>query len=455
MTAESTTPTVPFADRALPRWYDDAKLGIFVHWTSAAIPAFAPIGPSPFDLIDAAADWSVSFRNSPYVEWYWNSIAIDGSPAQRHHHERYGDAPYDQFVRQFADGLGSWRADTWADLFAKAGARYVVLVTKHHDGFCLWPTEQANPHRTDWHSERDIVGELGDAVREHQMRYGLYYSGGLDWTFAPPPIDTFIGMIGKVPNTPDYHEYCVAQVDELIDRYQPAMLWNDIAWPFGLDANDTFARYYAAVPDGIVNDRFNLPAQRSGAMHTDIVTPEYSTKTTGDRKFEVCRGIGTSFGYNADENNDTYLDPNELIRMFIDIVARGGNLLLNVGPNADGQIPWDQATRLLALGWWLDVHGEAIYDTVPWTRANGWTTDAEPVRFTTNRARSTLWASILRTPTARTVTLLDVPKPSGDVHLLGLADASALDWTHDGAHLTVTLPARLADAPAHVLRIAL
>jgi alpha-L-fucosidase len=442
----------PFADRALPQWYDDAKLGIFVHWTSAAVPAFAPIGPSPFDLVDAAADWSVSFRNSPYVEWYQNSMSIEGSPVQRHHAERYGDLPYEQFVQQFAADIDHWRADVWADLFAQAGARYVVLVTKHHDGYCLWPTEHENPHRANWASTRDVVGELAREVRAHQMRFGLYYSGGLDWTFVPPPIDTFMGMIKAIPNDEAYCNYASAQVNELIDRYQPSLLWNDIAWPPSLDPNDTFALYYDAVPDGIVNDRFNLPAQRGGTMHTDITTPEYSTKSSGDRKFEVCRGIGVSFGYNADETDDTYLDADELVRMFVDIVARGGNLLLNVGPTADGTVPWQQAQRLLALGWWLRVNGQAIYGTRPWTRSDGWTADAARVRFTCTD--DYLYAHVMSTPTGRTITLLDVDVADGaEVTLLG--HAHRLTWCRTGAHIEVTLPVALSAAPVHTLRIEL
>jgi alpha-L-fucosidase len=131
--------------RALPRWFDEAKLGIFVHWTPASVPAWAPVGPSPFELA-ATHGWDRAFSHSPYVEWYQNALAIPGSPVAEHPRATYGDLRYDAFVRRFADLHTAWQPAPWADLFAAAGARYVVLVTKHHDGFLLWPSATPNPH---------------------------------------------------------------------------------------------------------------------------------------------------------------------------------------------------------------------------------------------------------------------------------------------------------------------
>ena len=138
--------------RPLPTWYDDAKLGIFVHWTAAAVPAFAPIADSPFDLA-AEGGWEEAMRCSPYVEWYQNSVAIEGSPAAQHHAEVHGNRPYDDFVATFLAGHGGWQPEPWADLFRQAGARYVVLVTKHHDGVLLWPSDIPNPHKEHWASD--------------------------------------------------------------------------------------------------------------------------------------------------------------------------------------------------------------------------------------------------------------------------------------------------------------
>src|SRR6187551_104495 len=188
--------------RPLPAWFDDAKFGIFVHWTPATVPAFAPTTTS--------ATWIASMGDSPYCEWYQNSLAVPGSPVHEHHREHYGDLPYDAFVEQFLAGLRGWDAEPWADLFASAGARYVVLVTKHHDGVALWPTAHRNPFKSDWQAERDIVGELAAAVRRRGMRFGTYYSGGLDWTFGGLGITDLRTLIAAIPQSPEYLEYANA-----------------------------------------------------------------------------------------------------------------------------------------------------------------------------------------------------------------------------------------------------
>ena len=343
--------------RPLPQWFGDAGFGIFVHWTAASVPAFAPVGPSPFELA-ATAGWEKAMAESPYVEWYQNSLAIEGSPVQRHHHERYGDLPYDVFVEQFLAGLETWDPAPWAALFADAGARYVVLVTKHHEGVLLWPSATTNPFRgAAWQSSRDVVGELADAVRSHGMRFGTYYSGGLDWTFGGLPITDVMSLIAAISQTPAYLAYADAHWHELIDRYEPDVLWNDIGYPAAADLSALFAYYYRRVPDGVVNNRFDFIRQTSGQVHCDFVTPEYSTDADpSGRKWETCRGIGTSFGYNRLETEDDYLSVDELTAMLADVTRRGGNLLLNVGPMADGTIPPAQAERLHGIGAWLRAH---------------------------------------------------------------------------------------------------
>jgi alpha-L-fucosidase len=437
--------------RPLPAWFDDAKLGIFVHWTAAAIPAFAPLTDSPFDLA-ADGGWEEAMRCSPYVEWYQNSLSIEGSPVRAHHAEHYGDQPYDTFVQQFLDGHAGWQPDPWADLFEAAGARYVVLVTKHHDGVALWPTGTPNPFKDRWCSERDIVGELGEAVRSRGLRYGTYYSGGLDWTFGGLPIKDLPGMFAAIPQSDAYREYADAHYRELIDRYRPDVLWNDIGYPASADLDGLFAEYYAAVPEGVVNNRFDWMGQSTGSRHTDFTTPEYSTQGDPNRKWEATRGIGTSFGYNRQEDESTYLAPDELVRMFASLVAHGGNLLLNVGPTGDGTIPFIQAQRLLALGWWLRTNGPAIYGTRPWERAEGRTGEGHEVRFTTSPADGAVHAIVLGTPTTAEVELLEVTVPSGGrVDLLGF-DAE-LEHASTGTGTVVRLPDIPSAAPAHTLRI--
>jgi alpha-L-fucosidase len=388
-------------------------------------------------------------RCSPYTEWYQNSIAIEGSPAALHHAAVHGDRPYDDFVEMFLDGHAGWQADPWADLFQLAGARYVVLVTKHHDGVLLWPSATPNPNKPRWGSDRDLVGDLAGAVRDRGLRFGTYYSGGLDWSFGGLPMRDFQQMLAAIPQTDEFVAYVDAHWNEIIDRYRPDVLWADIGSPAALDLPALFERYYAAVPDGVINNRFDWVRQSVGQMHADFVTPEYSTKGDPTRKWETCRGIGTSFGYNRQEDESSYLSADDLVRMFVDVVAHGGNLLLNVGPNGDGAIPFVQAQRLLALGWWLRTNGDAIYGTRPWTRTDGVTGEGQDVRYTTRDGA--VFAIVCGTPGSEVVEIDITPASGATVHVLG--HDTALPWEPTAVGCRVTLPVRPADTPALALRV--
>lgn len=445
---DAIPPRPPFADRALPAWYDDAKFGIFIHWGPYAVPCYAPVEHDMGDLF-ARGDWAAVFRNSPYTEWYLNSWSLEGSPTAQHHASVYGDRPYAGFVEEFRERSRGVGMDAWADLFAAAGARYVVPVTKHHDGFVMWRSGVENPHRSGWMAERDHVGELAEAVRRRGQRFGVYYSGGLDWTFVPPPIDSLLGMLQAIPTSPEYCEYALAQVHELIERFSPSLLWNDIGWPRPLDPNDTFAHYYGRVPDGIVNDRFDLVAVAQGRLHSDIATPEYSTKASAVRKWEVCRGIGRSFGYNRMETEATMPSVDELVWMLVDIVARGGNLLLNVGPTADGQIPIAQAARLTALGWWLRVNASAIYGTRPWRTPVLTAGDGRAVRCTASG--DMVYACVQGAPSGE-LRLPGIGVGDGsEVRMLG--NDRTLPHRVVGDELVITLADHQPPAPATVFAI--
>jgi alpha-L-fucosidase len=353
---------------------------------------------------------------TPYSEWYANAIKVAGTPSADFHRRMYGDVPYEAFKAPFLAGLENWRPESWAEAFADAGAGYVVMVTKHHDGFCLWPSQIANPKRADWLSPRDLVGEVATAVRAQGMKFGLYYSGGIDWSFNPEPLKTFADFVGSTPRGP-YPDYAEAQVRELIARYEPSVLWNDISWPTSQSRlNRLFADYYEAVPEGVVNDRWPCPTVASRALrfrparrllddrfkaanarrgaafegiipppvpHSDFRTPEYARfAERQDKKWEATRGMSHSFGFNRNDEDSDYAPADTLIADFVDGVAKNGNLLLNVGPRADGSIPEVQLARLAAFGAWLRINGAAIYGAKPWREAEASTDNGLPVRFT-------------------------------------------------------------------------
>lgn len=361
--------------RPTPAWFRDAKFGIMIHWGLYSVPGWAPLDDALVRVL-AGGDSDVGVdplvRNC-YAEWYWNSMLLDG-PTREHHATVHGGRDYGDFRGPFLDAVRGWAPASWAALFAAAGARYVVPVTKHHDGFLLWPSTVDNPHRTDWRVDRDVIGELGDAVRAHGMRYGLYYSGGPDWTFDHLPIRRMADVHASIPSGDRYLRYVDAHWRELITRYRPDILWNDIGFVPGADPSPLIADYYAEHPDGLVNDRF-------GTADPDVRTPEYSRRADIDPEtWECVRGVGLSFGWNRQES--VLLTVGELVALLSDVASKNGNLLLGVAPDDRGRIPAPQAELLRGVGAWLAEHGEAVYGTRPWERAEATTADGQQVRFT-------------------------------------------------------------------------
>ncbi|UDY34682.1 alpha-L-fucosidase [Dermatobacter hominis] len=477
----------------VPAWWSDAKLGIFVHWTPASVAGFAPVDSEIGELL-AAADPDALAEN-PYTEWYENSLRFPGSSASRFHRETFGLMPYAELADRYRDGLATWDPDDWARRFAATGARYVVLVTKHHDGFCLWPSDVQNPHRAGWHTGRDVVGELREAVLAAGMRFGVYYSGGLDWTFDDRPIGNLGAMLAAVPRG-DYPAYAAAQVRELIGRYRPSVLWNDIAWPApGPELWPLFADYYRAVPDGVVNDRWmpwspvmaaarnelvrraadslNARATRSAGgivppkpPFFDVQTPEYVVfDEVRALPWECVRGMDQSFGYNRASRSEHFLSDDELLDMAADITAKGGNLLLNVGPRGeDAQIPAQQLALLDTLAAWAGVGdggpgpGAAMFGSRPWvrptgegsTRGPGGSDGAVPLRFWA-RDRSVDVAVLGRVEASLLVPGLGARPTTAACVAEGAHDGEPLRWSGEGTGIRVELPAS-TDRPVLRLR---
>ena len=328
--------------RPTPQWYRDAPLGFFVHWGPYSVPAWA----EDHGELGAEDDWRAWFTHNSYAEWYYNTIRIPGSPAAERHRSLYGSLDYEAFLDMWDPS--AFDPASWAGLFKRAGGHYAVLTTKHHDGVTLWDAPGTGSRNTVRRGpRRDLVAAFADAVRGAGLRVGLYYSGGLDWHYRPhPPILSEEDCKDVCrPKDADYARYCYEHARDLIDRYRPDVLWNDIDWPDeGKDFGEhglgrLLEHFYATRPEGVTNDRY-------GGVHADFLTSEYQHMGEAEdgAVWENCRGVGLSFGYNRAEGPGQYLSAAAALRHLIDVVSRGGRLLLNVGPRADGS-PWTVGVR--------------------------------------------------------------------------------------------------------------
>ncbi len=329
--------------RAYPQWFTEAKLGIFIHWGVYSVPAWS--GPEQ------------------YAEWFLRGLQTGDTARIEFMQDNYGaDFEYADFAPLFRAEL--FDPDEWADLFRRSGAHYVVLVSKHHDGYALWPSAYAPGwNSVDVGPKQDLVGDLTESVRAAGLRMGLYYSLG-EWTnelhrwYTDPP-----ESIG-----PYVDRHMVPQFQELVEAYRPDLIFADGEWlntAEQLRSREMIDWYFDTIgPDAVVNDRWGAGSDLG------FRTPEYSSGIElTDRPWTEVRGIGRSFGYNRNEKLDAYMTPEQLVHFFAAAVGSGGGMILNVGPRADGQIPLLQQERLRQLGEWLEINGEAIYGSSPWRPA--------------------------------------------------------------------------------------
>lgn len=395
--------------RPIPKWFDDAKFGIFIHWGVYSVPAWGPKGQ--------------------YSEWYWSSMTNKDSPTWKFHAKTYGkDFKYQDFAAQFKAEM--FDPDEWSEIFKEAGAKYVILTSKHHDGFCLWPS----PHSWNWNSvdvgpHRDLVGDLTNSVRSKDLKMGLYYSV-YEWYRPIYLADPRRYAV----------EHMIPQLKDLVMRYQPSLIFTDGEWDHPSDvwgSCDFLAWLFNESPNRdevVVNDRWG---KETRSAHGGYYTTEYghvgwNKPLAEQRKWEECRGIGASFGYNRNEALSDYAKGKDLIHLLINTVCKGGNLNLDVGPTADGRIPVIMQQRLIEIGDWLKVNGEAIYGTQPWRVIS----DGDLVRYTSKD--SIVYAICLGWPGPELV--LSSPKPDSQTQISILGVDKQLTWRYDNGKLHIEVP---------------
>ncbi|CAG9862030.1 unnamed protein product [Phyllotreta striolata] len=332
--------------RPLPRWYDDAKFGIFIHWGVFSVPSFG-------------------------TEWFWNEWKGNNKPFVDFMKTNYPDRfTYQDFAKEFSAEF--YDPNQWADIFAKSGAKYVVLTSKHHEGYTLWPSKYSYSwNAVDVGPGRNVLGDLATAVRAKNLTFGVYHSL-YEWYNPIYASD----KASQWKSREFVDNKILPEMKELVEAYHPSIVWSDGDW----EAPDTYwksteflAWLYNDSPVKdyvVVNDRWG---KGTNCQHGDIYTcsDRYNPGTLQPHKWENAMTIDkASWGFRRNANIADYCSAIELLTQLVSTVSCGGNLLMNVGPTKEGTIAPIFQERLAEVGEWLAINGEAIYGSRPWTAQN-------------------------------------------------------------------------------------
>lgn len=440
--AQNYQPTWKSLDtRPVPQWYKDVKFGIFIHWGVYSVPSFCSKGN--------------------YAEWYQHALNSGDTATIAFHKKKFGNTGYYQLADQFKAEL--YQPDEWAKVIEASGARYVVLTSKHHDGFANWPSKEAS---RDWGfawnaaetgPHRDLLGDLFAAIRKTSVHAGMYYS-----------LYEWYNPLWLKDRARYVEEHAWPQMKELINTYKPDVFWTDGDWDASEEtwkSKEFLAWLYneSPVKDRVVTyDRWG-----SGVRfhHGSVYTPEYQPDLDfEDHYWEESRGMGFSYGYNREEDAWDYNSAQVLVLSLIDKVSRGGNFLLDIGPDEHGKIPPIMQERLLQMGEWMKIHNEAIYNTTRWRTPFQWsagktnykakdgggdmmlklTVDPDPgyavkeCFFTYNPSTNNLYALLPKWP-GKKFTIKNLLLNAGTKIEL-LETHATLTWQQDGDDVTIAFP---------------
>ncbi|MGA2177931.1 MAG: alpha-L-fucosidase [Verrucomicrobiota bacterium] len=456
-----------------PQWLRDGKFGIYTHWGVYSVPAQGPNGT-----------------------WYANHLYTDpNGPERKYHEATYGPLEkfgYKEFIPMFTGE--KFNADEWADLFQRAGARFAGPVAEHHDGFSMWDTKYSEWNAAKMGPKRDVVGELAKAMKKRNMKFVTAFHHAENWFYFPtwdkrydcgdPQYSGLYGPIhekGAVP-TKAFLDRWEGKIKEVIDKYDPDFIWFD----FGLELipdyykEDMLAYFFnhaaARKKEVVVSYKWtDLPP---GAGLLDLEVGQYLDLTYHEWITDTSIDAGQGWGYVKDLGFKTV---DNLVDNLVDRVSKNGYLLLNVGPKPDGTIPDEAKERLLGLGKWLRVNGEAIYGTTCWSVAgegptrlakSGDFNEQNDLRYTGKDFRFTvkdnnLYAIALDWPGEKALIKSLAPKgqtfsdgyspglyPSEIVSITMLGDGKELKWEMTKEGLSIETPkARPCDC-AFVFKIA-
>lgn len=454
----------------VPEWYMDAKFGIFIHWGVYSVPAFGDEWYPKYMYIDAE-------QKSRKVNYY------------RHHLETYG--PHDKFG--YKDFIPMFKAEKfnateWVELFKEAGARYVIPMAEHHDGFAMYKSSRTKWNSVEMGPERDVIGELREAILKEGLHFGLSMHRIGNWSYFPradhydtvdpenfglynkpkPYLYEMVekkqlwgvdGLTGVVDPDREFMEDWLCRTTELVDLYKPELFWFD-----GSIGDETVtpylkkfaAYYYNATSEkggiGIVNYKNTAMAEGAGVLDLERGIQD----DTRDFFWQTDDAVATkSWGYTK---NNEYKSANTLVDDLVDIVSKNGCLLLNIGPKSDGTIDHAEAELLLEIGSWLKINGDAIYGSRPWMiygegptdyeggEGMGWKQEQhffveQDKRFTVSKEGNSLYVILLDKPTGP-VLVKSLAAGGGlsseirSVSLLGSDEEISWSREADGLHLS-------------------
>jgi alpha-L-fucosidase len=409
-------------------WWRDATFGLFIHWGLYSVPAGEYQGKQ---LNSTTAEWIMQVAKIPIPE-------------------------YETYTKTF--NPTKFDATAWVKMAKDAGVKYIVITSKHHEGFALWDSKVSNYDIVDASSfKRDILAELSDACKLAGIKMCFYYSI-MDW--HEPNAESKKEYPHQNTVNPDWDKYretyMKPQLKELVTKYQPAVLWFDGEWipewtePQG---KELYAWLRSMNPNMIINNRVGKGRKGMNGMNAyhdaagDFGTPEQEIlEGTADSDWESCMTMNDTWGFNKNDKN--WKSSTTLIHNLIDVAAKGGNYLLNVGPTAEGLIPEASIERLAEMGNWLKINGEAIYATNSLKQYK----EGENIKFTTSKNKKIVYAFILKKDENDLIISSIKPKKGSKMIMLGVNEPLSYTSNEDGS-IKIHLPNNLPFQQASVIKI--
>ena len=467
----------------MPEWFEDSKLGIFLDWGPWSSAGYAPKKGAEASTGGSYPDWYEFLMDYRYKGYHDSTFGTDF---------RRDD------LLPLLTGK-NFNAREYMDLAVQTGAKYFVPFAKHHAGWTMWESSYTKRNAVEMGPGRDIYKEINDAARERNMKMGFYFSVS-EWeypvivdkrqsqwdpipnlavfqdelgqiarakplaSFFPEVMDRMVS--GKIPVRDYFSDYMMPSFKEVVDKFDPDLIWYDGGWgsPVSVSRVGELSAYFynkaAGRKDVVINNRAgstlsdvdlkrvselmkNGDMKKAMEIYTtapqlgDYGTPEYSfgeAKTT--QKWEVCRSISPAFGYNWQDDDASSLSSKELIKLFIKIVSENGNLLLVISPDGSGKLPEIQKDRMLDLGKYLKVNGEAIYGTRAWDRTH----DGPDTYFT--RSKDGKYLYVHSTEWSGTAIKVNGVKPVKGSRVTMLGASSTVKWRPVDGGMELTVPAQ-------------